>query len=483
LSNHSSSRYPYRFCRLSISLEHAAVFLAAVLLNLQTAPSHGDDLQAGVTVVDITPPVPWRMSGYFYERISTGVKDPLQAKAVVLKQGDVTAAMVFCDLVGVPREVSDRARRMVQQATGIPHENVVIAATHTHTGPLYYGPLRELFHQRAVERSGTDANESIDYPEKLVEQITSAVVKAASELRLVEIAAGVAREDRLAFNRRFHMRDGSVRFNPGQLNPDIVRPAGPIDPDVGLIALKTAGDDEPFAAVICYALHLDTTSGTEYSADYPRFLEEGLRKRFGSPFIALFGAGTCGDVNHIDVRTKEVRRAEAIGGLLAETVGRALEDGALMPVSKPKLAVAAATVNAPLQTYTSAEVDEARKKLEIVGQRKLPFLDEVKAYSIVALQSYEGSTLPLDVKVFRISDDVAIVTLPSEIFVELGLAIKAASPFKMTLVIELANDSLGYIPTKKAFAEGSYETVNSRVQPGVGEMLVETAIKLLKQLE
>jgi neutral ceramidase len=154
-----------------------------------------------------------------------------------------------------------------------------------------------------------------------------------------------------------------------------------------------------------------------------------------------------------------------------------------MPVSKPKLAVAAATVNAPLQTYTSAEVDEARKKLEIVGQRKLPFLDEVKAYSIVALQSYEGSTLPLDVKVFRISDDVAIVTLPSEIFVELGLAIKAASPFKMTLVIELANDSLGYIPTKKAFAEGSYETVNSRVQPGVGEMLVETAIKLLKQLE
>jgi hypothetical protein len=75
------------------------------------------------------------------------------------------------------------------------------------------------------------------------------------------------------------------------------------------------------------------------------------------------------------------------------------------------------------------------------------------------------------------------VTLPAEVFVELGLAIKAASPFKTTLVIELTNDSLGYIPTKKAFAEGSYETVNSRVQPGAGEAMVETAIRLLKELE
>jgi hypothetical protein len=140
-------------------------------------------------------------------------------------------------------------------------------------------------------------------------------------------------------------------------------------------------------------------------------------------------------------------------------------------------------VDAPLQTYSAAEVAEAQKNLEIVGQRKLPFLDEVKAYSIVAVQAYGNSTLPLEVQAFRISDEVAIVTLPTEIFVELGLAIKAASPFKTTIVIELANDSLGYIPTKKAFAEGSYETVNSRVQPGVGEMLVDAAVKLLKDLE
>jgi neutral ceramidase len=212
-------------------------------------------------------------------------------------------------------------------------------------------------------------------------------------------------------------------------------------------------------------------------------LEESLCDKFGRDFVAMFGAGTCGDINHIDVRTKDVRRAEQIGGLLAEKVGGALEDDALPMIGEPRLTVRSVTIDAPLQSYSAAEVNEARENLEIVGQRKLSFLDEVKAYSIVAVQAYGESTLPLEVQAFRISDEVAIVTLPSEVFVELGLAIKAASPFKTTIVIELANDSLGYIPTKKAFAEGSYETVNSRIAPGVGEMLVETAIKLLNDLD
>jgi hypothetical protein len=93
-----------------------------------------------------------------------------------------------------------------------------------------------------------------------------------------------------------------------------------------------------------------------------------------------------------------------------------------------------------------------------------------------------GDTLPMEVQVFRLSDDVAVVGLPGEIFVELGLAIKKASPFRTTLVIELCNDAPGYVPTAKAFKEGSYETVNSRVQSGGGEKLVEAATRLLKEL-
>jgi hypothetical protein len=110
------------------------------------------------------------------------------------------------------------------------------------------------------------------------------------------------------------------------------------------------------------------------------------------------------------------------------------------------------------------------------------FLEQVETAKIVDLALRKSDSIPLEVQAFRLSRDVAIVTLPAEVFVELGLAIKRASPFKTTLVIELANDDPAYIPTQKAFAEGSYETVNSRVVPGSGEKMVEAAVKLLKEL-
>ena len=93
-----------------------------------------------------------------------------------------------------------------------------------------------------------------------------------------------------------------------------------------------------------------------------------------------------------------------------------------------------------------------------------------------------GSNLTLEVQAFRLDKNTAIVCLPGEVFVELGLAIKYASPFRTTLVLTLCNDRPSYIPTRKAFAEGSYEVENSRVAPGTGETLVERAVALLQQL-
>ena len=120
--------------------------------------------------------------------------------------------------------------------------------------------------------------------------------------------------------------------------------------------------------------------------------------------------------------------------------------------------------------------------IQRVDDRGVPFLDRVEAYKIMALELRGGETIPLEVHAFRLSGNVAIVTLPGEVFVELGMAIKQASPFETTIVIELANDAPGYIPTRKAFAEGSYETVNSRVAPGSGEALVKVAVQLLDEL-
>jgi neutral ceramidase len=454
----------------------------AIAFAMHSATLAANPLGVGIAVVDITPPIPYRMSGYFAERLSTATKDPLYAKAVVFRQGDESAALVFCDLVGLPAAVTDRARKLAADATGIPADHIAVAATHTHTGPMYFDALRNHFHERSVARHGSDPYEKFDYPTELVAKIVAAVVEANSKLQPAELESGYADETRLSFNRRYHMKDGTVRFNPGELNPDIIRPAGPIDPQVGIITFTPPGTAKPAAAIVSFALHLDTIGGTEYSADYPKHCEDRLREAFGPDFTLLFGTGTCGDINHIDVTTRDRRKAPGIGKMLAESVTAGVSR--LKPASADMrtLAVRTAKINAPLQSFSPSEIAEATKNMDLIGTRELPFLEQVRAYKIVNRELKKGPTLPLEVQAFRLNDDTAIVTLPGEIFVDLGLAIKKASPFKTTLVIELTNSSIGYVPTKRAFAEGSYETVNSQIQPGVGEQLVDTATRLLKEL-
>ncbi len=444
---------------------------------------HAEELQAGVAVVDITPPTGYRMAGYFNERLNTGTHDPLQAKALVLRQGDfVKAALVFCDLVGITRQISERAREMAAKKTGIPPANILIAATHSHTGPLYEGPLRQYFHDRALADKGTDPHEKIDYSAVLSTKIAEAIDKAARSTRPVTFSAGVAQQKGLSFNRRFHMKDGTVQFNPGKRNPNIVRPAGPIDPDVGLLRFCTG--DKDLALLTVFALHLDTVGGTEYSADFPFHLERRLRSVLGAEGISLFGAGTCGDINHINVSNNDPQTGQSeagrIGTALAETVLEALPK--LQPQRSPNLAVNRTIVHAPLQKYSAEAIEQARKDMAKIGSREMPFLKQVETCKIVSLEMMPKGNLPMEVQVFRLSDNVAVVGLPGEVFVDLGLAIKKASPFRVTLVIELCNDVPAYVPTIKAFKEGSYEVVNSRIQSGGGEKLVEAATRLLKEL-
>ena len=458
-----------------------ATATAFLVMPIVPCPAPAAELTAGVAVVDITPPQGYRMSGYFYERINTGVRDPLHAKAIVVQQGEQRAALVFCDLIGISLDVSKRARKLASQKTGIPASNILIAATHSHTGPLYFGALRKHFHDLAVAKHGHDPHEKTDYPAALVEKLVGVIVEAKAAARPVRFEAGTAEQRGLSFNRRFHMKDGSVRFNPGVLNPNIVRPAGPIDPEVGILLVRDDATGRPVAALVNFALHLDTVGGTLYGADYPFFLEQSLRRELGEEFVLLFGNGACGDINHIDISRETRLKTETIGRTLAETVRAALPR--LQPVAGPALAVRRTTVNAPVQRYTPAQIDQARKDMLKVGTPELPFLKQVEAYKIMALELRGGDTIPLEVQAFRLGDDVVLAGLPGEVFVDLGLAIKRASPFRTTLLVELCNDAPGYIPTKQAFSEGSYETVNSRIASGGGEKLVEAAVRLLENLK
>ncbi len=446
--------------------------------------SPANSLKIGVAQVDITPPVGMRMSGYFSERLSTGAHDPLWAKAMVLEQGGTRLALVFCDLSGVSLNVSTLARAMASEKTGIPVAHISISATHSHTGPLYDDIRWRVAHEAALATHGEDPHEPIHYPAMLITRLVQVIEKANAALAPARLEAGIAQQEGLSFNRRFHMKNGKVAFNPGQLNPNIVRPAGPIDPDVGLLVARPEKGKAPLGIVTIFAMHLDTIGGTEYSADYPFYLEQTLRRGLEHNVISLFGAAPCGDINHIDVSKKETVKgfpvAERIGTALGKTVLEALP--ALEEIRRPALAAASRKFIAPLQEVSPEQLATAYEKIKLLNDEGVGFFIKVEALKALDLAA-RGTTWPLEVQAFRIDHETAIVTLPAEIFVELGLAIKRQSPFKRTMVIALANDRPFYVPTLKAFEEGSYEVTNSRVKPGTGERLVETALHLLNEMK
>jgi neutral ceramidase len=446
----------------------AVIIAVFTFATAQLAPA--SEFKAGIATVDITPPTGYRMSGYFYERRNIGTHDRLYAKALVLEQGRERVALVFCDLIGISLDLSERTRVLASRRSGIPASHILIAATHTHTGPLYSGALRDYWHESAKARDGRDLAEGVDYPGIVAERLADAIARARRSVQPVHPEVGKGEALDLAFNRRFHMKDGSVVFNPGKLNPNIVRPAGPVDTDVGILLFFNAERTRVLSVFSSFALHLDTVGGTQYSADYPFYLERELKKELGPHLVSIFGTGTCGDINHIDVRHNRPqqgqREAERIGRELSQSVVLAFPD--LLPMQQPALAMKSEKVIAPMQSFTEEQMADAQAKMSRIGGPQLAFLAGVEAFKIVDIQRRGGKSIPLEVQVFRIGRDTALVGLPGEVFVELGLAIKEQSPFPNTFVIELCNDSIGYVPTEKAFAEGSYEVMNSRIVPGTG---------------
>jgi hypothetical protein len=455
-------------------------------------------LYVGVAEADITPPVGFPMAGYYHERLAEGTLDPLKAKAIVFRDGQTQAALVVCDLIGIATDLSRAVRQRASERTGIPVANIVIAATHSHTAPDY---MKELYLQLGGEPQQPLRAAYID---KLLSAPVEAIARAHAAAAPAVLHHGAARQETpVSFNRRFVMRDGSVRTWMRLDHPDVVRPAGPVDPEIGLLTIRDESG-RPRAILSNFALHLDTVGGQKWSADYPHHIEQSLRKAVGPDVISLFGTGCCGDINHVDPRRSERNKAEFIGTSLAESIQRQLEH--LSAVESPDLVVTSRVVLLPLQDATPEQVARATQVLAAAQRKeKVDFFEHVTAYKTLLLDQLRhrepygnaaelitwglsrslagvGETLPVDVTVLAFGHDVAIVCLPGEVFVELGLAIKQGSPFRTTLVVELSNSvETIYIPHRAAYAGGSYEVTNSALEAGSGEILVETALGLLRE--
>ncbi|MHB8903130.1 MAG: hypothetical protein ACYC6Y_30585, partial [Thermoguttaceae bacterium] len=316
---------------------------------------------------------------------------------------------------------------------------------------------------------------------ELPAMIAGGVAEAKERLAPVRTSFACGHEDRMAFCRRFWMKDGTVGWNPGKNNPNIIRPVSPIDPAVGVVYFDTP-EGKPVLTYVNYAMHPDTTGGLKLWPDYPGVLARRLADVKGADMLTIFANGTCGNLNHINVHWSDPQHGQEeairLGTILAGDVLKTYMD--LKPAAAGALQVRSEVLSLPLAPVTDQEIAEAREVVKRGDKAK--FMEQVQAYKVLDVVAREGKPWESEVQVITLGNDLVWVALGGEVFVELGLSIKAASPFRQTHVVELANGSFSYVPNRSAYAEGNYEVVSARCAEGSGEMLVSAAIRMLTDM-
>jgi len=437
------------------------------------------NLRAGAARAVITPSIGASIRGYYHERLARDIHDDLYAKSLVLERDGTSLAIVVCDLIGLAKEYIDRARSRAAEITGIPPANVLVACTHTHFGPGV---------ARGINKIG-----DVDCVDWLPDRIADSIRMAQNRLRPAMIGHASGQCPKECHNRRYLMKDGAVVTNPGYMNPNIVKPVGPTDPEVALLAVLDS-DRTPIAALCNYSLHYVGGCGPDsavvdysISADYFGAFDRALQRMAGGDFVAIMMNGCCGDINNIDVfkpapdcpepryqinRVADVVAAEAYKAWR----GIRLTDYQL----SPELAAANHSLVLKRRAVTEDQVAAAKRTLNAPEPDSLGDRDWLESDTIVTL-----SEMPLEretqIQAMRIGD-VGLVGIPGEVFVEFGLDIKWRSPFARPLVSELANDDIQYIPTAAAIDQGSYETYTTLWPRGTGEAMADTAVGLLAEL-
>jgi neutral ceramidase len=436
-------------------------------------------LQVGFGVADITPPVGAQMPGGFAKLISKGVRDKLIAAACVVYDGTTPVALVGIDALFITRPTVEVARRAIQKATKIRGDNVLIGASHTHTG----GPIA----------GGFGSDEDAAYLAKVGEAIATAVGSAWSSLHAAEIGIGTGTEGSISFNRRFLMRDGREITHPGKPgtphHAEIVAPAGPIDPDVGVLAVRTPRGgttaSKVVGVVVNFACHSTVVGGDQFSPDYAGYLRKHLQAHYGESTPVVFLLGPCGDITQVDntstAREFGTEHANMMGMKLAAATIRTIDR--MTWLTEAPTAVALETPLLSIRPEPDAEAERPAFGLGSDGNGKVGeiYAEERK---LVAEERRKTPKIPCEVQALRIGP-LGIATNGSEYFCEHGLRIKKASPLQLTWVVSLANEYIGYVPTAQAFVGGGYEprtARSSKMAIDTGQRLLEAALKALGRL-
>jgi hypothetical protein len=474
---------------------HAWTFRAIVTLTVVTTSisTYGQDakvFRAGAATSNVTPMLGGSLAGSMRDRSSQHIHDELHARCLVLDDGATKLAFAIIDSCMVSREIMDKAKALASEATDIPVENMLISASHSHSA--------------ATSTSCFQSDPDLAYQKFLVQRTADGIVRADSNLVPARIAWGSASLPEEVFNRRWFMKAGTipadpfgntndtVKMNPPRASGDLVKPSGPVDPEIAFLYALSL-DGAPIALMANYGLHyVGHTGPAHVSADYFGMFADRVQELLGAdrqdpPFVGIMTNGTSGNINNIDfskeaVSRKPYEKMRIVANRAADRVRHALENVAYkdwVPLSSAR-----EEISLGVRKPNAEELVRAQELVDAAKGPQLNGLAEIYAGESLDLNEYPDA-VDLILQSYRIGD-WAIAAIPCEVFVEIGLEIKAKSPFKKTFTVSLANGYNGYLPTAEHHSYGGYETwraKSSYLEVNAAERITGTILKLLGGLQ
>ena len=448
--------------------------------------------RAGAFAQDITPTrLPSPINGNMKGNFSSTVTDPMHARSVALHDGRTELILCVVDACMIPREICEEAKAIAAKATGVPASRLLISATHSHTCAT----------MTAVFQSDPDP----DYVKEVPARIAQSMIKAHQNLEPAEIAWGAGSDPTQVFNRRWFVKSGEsyenpfdstadrAWMNPGVKNAKVTQPAGPIDPEVALLAVRAKSDQRPIAVLANYSLHY-VGGSPAISADYfaafaneiARRLNAGDARYTGKPaFVGIMSNGTSGNINNVNYAAPSAAPRRPPGEQI-KVVANSVADAAMLAwfnlqwKAHAPLATAERDLQLGVRKASREELSRAEKVLETTPRDKDGQWSDRKAIyarEAVLLDKYPDR-VPVKLQVHRVGG-LTIAAIPCEVFVEIGLDLKRAKPLDQHFTISLANGYNGYLPTPEHHALGGYETWRARSS----YLEVDASTKIVKELK
>lgn len=423
-------------------------------------------LQVGVSRVDITPKIGHNLSGWHLRREAEKCVTPLLARALVLDNSNLRVVLITCDLLAFHEPLSTQIREEVANAAGTKFDNVFLFPSHNHFAADIYP---QIFTKEAIQ---TEMEK--EYVDALPGKLATCAKKASDNLQVALYGYGFGSEEDVLINSRFKRKDGLTNW-VGDIS--LAKEPGIVDPQLSVISFVDE-DKKPIATIFHYGCHVNCGEEDGLASitwDWCGYAADTIEKALGGE--ALFILAPCGDIH-----PKEYGVAKQMGEKVGKTAIEVAKD--IKYKSTDVLSLITDTINFQKRDFTkydTTQIDDFCSQLDDENVKK-----EIKEVTVKALN--EELEEPLGTVSPQISalllGDIAISNVPGELFVKLGMEIKNKSAIQPTLVAELVNDWVSYLPTTKDYADGGYQVgPTTKIEPGSSEMLVEKSLELLEKLK